>query len=105
MSSTFFTLMLCSDGPGGNYPGNLTLCRCDRLMLPLDSLVSLLMVYHTADHEGYEYGIHQQEHYAINSGDFFRAGANKQKQSHLCTVFKRYMGITVDDYRNIIRKK
>jgi hypothetical protein len=74
-------------------------------MLPLDSLVSLLMVYHTADHEGYEYGIHQQEHYAINSGDFFRAGANKQKQSHLCTVFKKYMGITVDDYRNILRKK
>ena len=26
-------------------------------------------------------------------------------QSHLCTVFKKYMGITVDDYRNILRKK
>ena len=26
-------------------------------------------------------------------------------QSHLCTVFKKYMGITVDDYRNIVRKK
>ena len=26
-------------------------------------------------------------------------------QSHLCTVFKKFMGIIVDDYRNILRKK